>query len=56
VTRRALALALLLAHPAVVSAQMGPVPPPPMAATLEMKVVPVIETKPKPAKIAPPLQ
>ena len=32
-TRRALALALLLAHPAVASAQMGPVPPPPMAAT-----------------------
>ena len=31
--RRALLLALLLALPALASAQMGPVPPPPMAAT-----------------------
>jgi len=33
VTRRTLAAAILLALPALASAQMGPVPPPPMAAT-----------------------
>ena len=32
-TRRALAIALLFALPALASAQMGPVPPPPLAAT-----------------------